>query len=86
MMEGCSGTVMVEPSLCGSGVEVEQMVVEPDVSGKVSLVVTNPSPMAVRLSVWARPMLVKSVQVGMKVEGQWLKVLVWLCVMWVLSQ
>ena len=46
LVEGCEGPVMVEPlqSVLGScGLEMEHMLVEPDRSGKVSIVVANPS-------------------------------------------
>ena len=45
-MKGCEGPVMVEPLqsvLDSSGLEMEHMLVEPDRSGKVFIVVANPS-------------------------------------------
>ena len=45
-MKGCEGPVMVEPlqSILDSfGIEMEHMLVEPDRSEKVSIVVANPS-------------------------------------------
>ena len=50
IIEGCcKGPVMVEPAVGSSGIELECMVVEADSSGKVSLVITNPSPEVVQL-------------------------------------
>ena len=50
IIEGCcKGPVMVEPVVGSSGIELECMVVEADSSGKVSLVITNPSPEVVQL-------------------------------------
>ena len=50
IIEGCcKGPVMVEPVVGSSGIELERTVVEADGSGKVSLVITNPSPEVVQL-------------------------------------
>jgi len=44
MVEGCQGTVIVEPSQSVlSKVEIEQVVVKSNVARKVSIVLTNPS-------------------------------------------
>ena len=47
-IQGCTGTVMVEPERM-LGLDLDEMVVEPDESGRVSVVVANPSPKVVNL-------------------------------------
>ena len=47
-IQGCKGTAVVEPERM-IGLDLEEMVVEPDESGRVSVVVANPSPEVVNL-------------------------------------
>ena len=49
VVEGCDGTVLVEPKLVCAGLEFESMLVEPDSSGKTMIVLSNHSVSAVCL-------------------------------------